>query len=219
MHGRPITVNESARCQQNCHAILQDLQRQATSTSFVAVLVFFCIVVGRNGWTAAEGDNRPLAFPTAEGYGRLARGGRGGRVIHVTNLDDGGPGSLRAAVEAEGPRTVVFGVSGMITLESRLVVKNPFLTLAGQTAPGKGVCLRKYNFGMYGTHDVIMRYLRVRPGNMSGQTLDGMPDEWERAGGLDPTDPGDGNRDRNQDGYTNLEEYLGSLVGEFSGGD
>jgi hypothetical protein len=115
-----------------------------------------------------------LAFPTAEGYGRFARGGRGGRVIEVTNLNDGGPGSLRAAVEAEGPRTVVFNVSGLITLESRLIIKNPFLTIAGQTAPGKGICIRKYNLGMLGAHDVIVRYLRVRPGNISGQTLDGM---------------------------------------------
>lgn len=119
-------------------------------------------------------DTRQLAFPTAEGYGQFARGGRGGRVIHVTSLKDSGPGSLRAAVEAEGPRTVVFDISGIITLESKLVVRNPFLTVAGQTAPGKGICIRKYNFGLYGTHDVIIRYVHVRPGNLSGDTLDGM---------------------------------------------
>ena len=117
---------------------------------------------------------RHLAFPTAEGYGRFAVGGRGGRVIEVTNLDDSGPGSLRAAVEAEGPRTVVFNVSGLITLESKLVVKNPFLTLAGQTAPGRGVCIRKFNLGMMGASDVIIRHVRVRPGNLAGVTLDGM---------------------------------------------
>jgi hypothetical protein len=117
-----------------------------------------------------------LAFPTAEGYGRFAKGGRGGKVIKVTNLKDSGPGSLRAAVEAEGPRTVVFDVSGLITLESKLVVRknNHHLTIAGQTAPGKGICLRKYNFGMLGGSDVIIRYVRVRPGNLSGATLDGM---------------------------------------------
>ncbi|MBI5799895.1 MAG: T9SS C-terminal target domain-containing protein [Verrucomicrobia bacterium] len=117
---------------------------------------------------------RHLAFPTAEGYGRFAAGGRGGRVIEVTNLDDAGPGSLRAAVEAEGPRTVVFNVSGLITLESRLIVRNPFLTIAGQTAPGRGICIRTFNVGMLGAHDVIIRHLRVRPGNLAGQTLDGM---------------------------------------------
>ena len=124
--------------------------------------------------SAAVSVAQPLAFPSAEGYGRHARGGRGGVVLHVTNLNDAGPGSLRAAVEAEGPRTVVFDVSGMITLESRLIVRNPWLTVAGQTAPGKGVCLRKFNFGLYATHDVIIRCVRVRPGNISGETLDGM---------------------------------------------
>lgn len=117
---------------------------------------------------------RQLAFPDAEGYGRFARGGRGGRVIEVTNLNDSGPGSLRAAVEAEGPRTVVFNVGGLITLESKLIIKNPYLTIAGQTAPGKGICIRKYNLGVGGSHDVIIRYVRVRPGNIAGVTLDGM---------------------------------------------
>ncbi len=117
---------------------------------------------------------RRLAFPGAEGYGRFALGGRGGRVIEVTNLNDSGPGSLRAAVEAEGPRTVVFAVSGIITLESKLPVRNPFITIAGQTAPGKGIVIRKYNLGLLGAHDSIIRHLRVRPGNIAGVTLDGM---------------------------------------------
>ncbi len=117
---------------------------------------------------------RHLAFPSAEGYGRFAIGGRGGRVIEVTNLNDSGPGSLRAAVEAEGPRTAGFSVSGLITLESRLIIRNPYLTIAGQTAPGKGICIRNYNLGMLGAHDVIIRYLRVRPGDAAGVTLDGM---------------------------------------------
>lgn len=124
----------------------------------------------------AVGANVLLAFPTAEGYGRTAQGGRGGKVIHVTNLNDSGPGSLRAAVETEGPRIVVFDVSGLITLESRLIIRktNSNLTIAGQTAPGDGICLRKYNLGMLGATNVIIRYLRVRPGNLSGTTLDGM---------------------------------------------
>lgn len=117
---------------------------------------------------------RHLAFPSADGYGRFARGGRGGRVINVTNLHDSGPGSLRAAIEAEGPRTLVFDVSGRIDLKNRLVIRNPYLTIAGQTAPGKGICISNLNLGMIGTHDVIVRYIRVRPGDTAGLTLDGM---------------------------------------------
>jgi hypothetical protein len=117
---------------------------------------------------------RHLAFPGAEGYGRFARGGRGGRVIKVTNLNDSGPGSLRAAVEVDGPRNIVFDVSGRIVLNSKLVIRNPYLTIAGQTAPGKGICISNYNLGMLGTHDVVIRYIRVRPGDTAGVTLDGM---------------------------------------------
>jgi hypothetical protein len=119
---------------------------------------------------------RGLAFPGAEGYGRHARGGRGGRVIAVTNLNDSGPGSLRAAVEAEGPRTVVFHVSGLITLKSKLIVtrENSHLTVAGQTAPGKGICIRNWTFGTIGARDVIIRHVRLRLGNLAGKTMDGM---------------------------------------------
>jgi hypothetical protein len=116
------------------------------------------------------------AFPTAEGYGRTARGGRGGRVIEVTNLDDSGVGSLRAAVEDTGPRTVVFAVSGVIELNSKLVVRseNSELTVAAQTAPGKGVVVHGYTFGMVGGEHVIMRFVRTRVGTTSGETMDGM---------------------------------------------
>lgn len=122
---------------------------------------------------------RHLAFPGAEGYGRHARGGRGGRVIAVTNLNDAGPGSLRAAVEAEGPRTVVFHVSGMITLKSKLVMTrdNSNITIAGQTAPGspaKGICIRNWTFGTVGARDVIIRHVRLRLGDLAGKTMDGM---------------------------------------------
>lgn len=116
---------------------------------------------------------RHPAFPGAEGYGRFAIGGRGGRVMEVTTLDDSGPGSLREAVEAEGPRTVVFRVGGVINLKSKLVVRNPYLTVAGQTAPGDGIAVHGYTFGCYAAHDVIIRYVRIRVGDRSGETMDG----------------------------------------------
>jgi pectate lyase len=105
------------------------------------------------------------AFPGAEGAGAKTPGGRGGAVLLVTNLNDHGPGSLRAAVEAEGPRTVLFRVAGLITLESRLVIEHPFITIAGQTAPGDGVCIRGQSVHI-NTHDVVIRYLRFRRGNL-----------------------------------------------------
>jgi hypothetical protein len=117
---------------------------------------------------------RHLAFPGAEGYGWFAIGGRGGRVIEVTNLNDDGPGSLRAACTAEGPRTVVFRVGGTIPLQSKIIIHNPYLTVAGQTAPGDGICLKGYSVGCLGGHDIIIRYLRLRVGDESGKTLDGM---------------------------------------------
>ncbi len=119
---------------------------------------------------------RHLAFPGAEGYGRFARGGRGGVVVEVTNTNDSGPGSLRDALTGNyGPRTVVFTVSGLITLESDLIINgnNPYITLAGQTAPGKGICTRKYQLGLSGAKDVIVRDIRSRPGNIAGITLNG----------------------------------------------
>ena len=117
---------------------------------------------------------RFLAFPTAEGYGRFARGGRGGRVIEVANLNDSGAGSLRDAIEAEGPRTIVFRVSGLISLKSPLTIKNPYITIAGQTAPGDGICLRNFGFGTMGAHDVIIRHIRVRVGDTQRKGMDGM---------------------------------------------
>ena len=111
------------------------------------------------------------AFPGAQGFGANTLGGRGGRVIFVTNLNDAGPGSLRAACDADGPRTVLFRVSGLISLASPITVKNPFLTIAGQTAPGDGICLRNFTFNI-ATHDVVVRYLRSRLGDLSAQESD-----------------------------------------------
>ncbi|WP_052825732.1 pectate lyase family protein [Neotamlana nanhaiensis] len=113
-----------------------------------------------------------LAFPGAEGYGRLAIGGRGGKVVEVTNLNDDGPGSFREAVTKDiGPRTVVFNVSGNIELKSRLVISQPYITVAGQTAPGDGITITRAPVGLTGD-DGIMRFIRVRIG--AGTTFDGM---------------------------------------------
>ncbi|MCH4551691.1 T9SS type A sorting domain-containing protein [Aestuariibaculum lutulentum] len=113
-----------------------------------------------------------LAFPGAEGYGRFARGGRGGKVVLVTNLNDSGSGSLREAVTNDiGPRTIVFNVSGIIELQSRLVCNSPYVTIAGQTAPGKGITIKAAPFGITGDDNVVQN-IRVRLGG--GQTYDGM---------------------------------------------
>lgn len=113
-----------------------------------------------------------IAFPGAEGYGRFAIGGRGGKVIEVTNLNDDGPGSFRDAVNQEiGPKTIIFNVSGNIELKSRLVINQPYTTIAGQTAPGEGITITRAPVGLTGD-DGIARFLRVRIG--AGKTYDGM---------------------------------------------
>ena len=108
------------------------------------------------------------AFPGAEGGGALSVGGRGGAVLQVTTLADSGPGSLRAALETPGPRTVVFRVAGTIELESWLLVEHPYVTIAGQTAPGGGILLSGVQMDspplLIYTHDVVVRYLRIRTG-------------------------------------------------------
>jgi pectate lyase len=120
------------------------------------------------------------AFPGAEGFGANTRGGRGGKVILVTNREDYRPGresvipgSLRAAIEADGPRTVVFRVSGVIDLKAALTIRKPFLTIAGQSAPGDGICLRGFGCQV-NADEVIIRHLRCRPGDIAAKELDAL---------------------------------------------
>src|SRR5580765_4706304 len=136
-------------------------------TAAFALPGLLCVAVGFN----CQPPSIIPAFPGAEGFGANTAGGRGGRVIAVTNLSDDGPGSFRAACEAEGPRIVIFRVSGLITLTRKLVIKNPFIKIAGQTAPGDGICLRNFTF-VIATHDVVVRYLRSRLGDLTAQEDD-----------------------------------------------
>jgi hypothetical protein len=103
------------------------------------------------------------AFPGAEGGGMYSFGGRGGKVIVVSNLNDSGPGSFRAACEAAGPRIVIFNVAGVIRLTDRIRVRAPYITIAGNTAPGDGVCIAGNTVELE-THDIIVRHMRFRRG-------------------------------------------------------
>ncbi|MGN6371100.1 MAG: pectate lyase family protein [Phycisphaerae bacterium] len=103
------------------------------------------------------------AFPGAEGGGEFSFGGRGGKVYVVTTLADSGPGSLREACESAGPRIVVFGVAGIIHLKMPIFIEAPYITIAGQTAPGDGVCIADQGL-VDNAHDVVIRYLRLRRG-------------------------------------------------------
>jgi pectate lyase len=127
----------------------------------------------QKGTASAEATEiKPIAFPGAEGFGKFTTGGRGGKVFIVSNLDDKGPGSLREAAEAKGKRIVVFSISGTIHLESRLSIKGD-ITIAGQTAPGDGICIADQAVGL-GGDNIIVRYLRFRLG-----------DKYQRGGMVD----------------------------------
>ena len=102
--------------------------------------------------------SQQLAFPTAEGYGKYTVGGRGGKVYEVTTLESSGPGSLGEAIGASGPRIIVFRVAG--TIEGNFSVRNDNITIAGQTAPGDGICIK--GSLSVSANDVIIRYIRVR---------------------------------------------------------
>ena len=112
-------------------------------------------------------ESNLLAFPGAEGFGKYAKGGRSGDVYHVTNLNDTGPGSLRYGIDtADNPRTIVFDVAGTVKLVEQIRMENKSrLTIAGQTAPGKGITIRDHGIVIKNCRDIVIRYLRLRLGD------------------------------------------------------
>lgn len=132
------------------------------------------LIIRGFAFTATAQPRKYVAFPGAEGFGRYATGGRNGKVYHVTTLEDGmQEGTLRHAVMQEEPRTVVFDVAGTIFLKSELRITHGNLTLAGQTAPGQGICIADYPVTLK-ANDLIVRYLRFRVGNRHSGEHDGL---------------------------------------------
>jgi hypothetical protein len=140
------------------------LPTRRTKPSTISIL-FFTILLLTNTQFSFSQSSLP-AFPGAEGFGSTAVGGRGGTVIFVTNLNDNGPGSFRNACLASGPRIIIFRVAGTIFLQSAIVVEEPYLTIAGQTAPGGGICIANEALRIK-THDVIIRGIRSRAGDLT----------------------------------------------------
>jgi pectate lyase len=137
----------------------------------VFLVGIFSILVSCGSEPAGIVEDVQLAFPGAEGFGKFTTGGRSAKVLIVENLNDAGPGSLRDAIDQKYPRTIVFNVSGNIALKSPLNIRSGDLTIAGQSAPGDGICLKHYPLFVKASN-VIIRYIRVRMGDAYGQQAD-----------------------------------------------
>lgn len=139
----------------------------------VAVVLFSNCSAQKSTSVVTQDNDAPIAFPGAEGYGKYATGGRGGKVFIISNLNDKGTGSFREAAEAKEKRIIVFSVSGTIHLETKLSIKGD-VTIAGQTAPGDGICLADNSVSI-GGDNIIVRYIRFRMGDkyQKGGMVDG----------------------------------------------